>query len=386
MFRIHEARTIYGVRNISGNDMSKKGYLFLENGTVLEGESFGSESPVDGEVVFNTGMMGYPEGFTDPSYCGQILTLTYPLIGNYGVPDYNIKKGLPQVLESEKIHIAGLIVSSYIDNHTHWQAKKTLSAWLCQEGIPALSGIDTRTLTKTIREVGVLKGSIQFTSRKMSGSFLDINKENLVARVSCTKKIEYGNGKTRILVLDCGLKYNQLKLFLKYDTTLIRVPWDYNPFTDPSAPQFDALFISNGPGDPKMANKTVQTVKEAIKRKIPTLGICLGNQILALAIGADTFKLKYGHRGQNQPVKDTISGRCYITTQNHGFAVDTSTLPSGWTPWFENLNDGTNEGIRFGALPFYSTQFHPESTPGPTDTEWVFPKFIEDIKKWNQKI
>jgi carbamoyl-phosphate synthase small subunit len=366
--------------------MIKKGYLLLENGTVLEGNSFGSDTSVSGEVVFNTGMVGYPEGFTDPSYSGQILTLTYPLIGNYGVPAVNEKDGIPQILESDKMQIAGLIVSSYIDNNTHWQSKETLSNWLKQSGIPALSGIDTRHLTQTIRKSGVMKGTILFSKpRHKSGfSFVDINKQNLVAKVSCSKPIIYGNGKRKVLVLDCGLKYNQIRLFLKYDTTLIRVPWDYNPFQK-DAPQFDAVFISNGPGDPKMADKTIQTVKEGIRRTIPTLGICLGNQILALAIGANTYKLKYGHRGQNQPVRDEYNKKCYITTQNHGFAVDTKTLPKEWKSWFTNLNDNTNEGIRHAALPIYSTQFHPESTPGPTDTEWIFEKFITDIDNWYKK-
>lgn len=364
--------------------MRKKGYLILENGTIIEGNSFGSEKEIDGEVVFNTGMVGYPEGFTDPSYCGQILTLTYPLIGNYGVPRVHKTHGLQDTLESDKIQIAGLIVSSYSEGTYHWQAKQSLGSWLKKSGIPALWGIDTRTLTQTLRECGVLEGRITFKNpRQQAGvPFHDINKENLVAKVSCQKVMTYGKGKVRILVLDCGLKVNQLKLLLKLNTTLIRVPWNYNPFRQGSEISFDGLFITNGPGDPKMVKETIAVVKEALQRKIPTLGICLGNQILALASGADTYKLKYGHRGQNQPVIDALTKKCYVTTQNHGFTVDTKTLQKEWTAWFTNLNDGTNEGIRHKHLPFFSTQFHPESTPGPTDTEWIFTYFTQEVQKW----
>lgn len=358
--------------------MAQKGFLLLENGDVFEGFSFGSEKETAGEVVFNTGMVGYPEGFTDPSYFGQILTMTYPLIGNYGV-------GGNSTLESEKIHIRGLVVSSYIDNNSHWQSQKTLSAWLKEEGIPALSGIDTRTLTKIIRKTGVMKGKITFKGPAKSGiNFYDINKKNLASRVSCNKPKIYGQGKLKILFIDCGLKLNQIRLLLKFDTTIIRVPWNHNPFSQ-NIFDFDAILISNGPGDPKMVKETIAAVRSALERKIPVMGICLGNQILSLAAGANTYKLKYGHRGQNQPVIDEISGKCFITTQNHGFAVDKNTLPEGWIPWFTNLNDGTNEGIRHKNLPFYSTQFHPEATPGPTDTEWIFDFFIDEAKKWSIK-
>jgi len=358
--------------------MGKKGFLILENGSTFEGVSFGSEINVKGEVVFNTGMVGYPEGFTDPSYYGQILTMTYPLIGNYGVGgDF----------ESDKIQIRGLIVSSYMQGSMHYLAKQSLSSWLINENIPAISGIDTRTLTKTIREKGVMKASISFElPRHQAGSFFyDINKENLVASVSCKKTIRYGKGKLKILLIDCGVKLNQIRILLKLNCEVIRVPWDYDPFLQDNANGFDAIVVSNGPGDPKMAIKTIQVVKKALERKIPILGICLGNQILALAAGADTFKLKYGHRGQNQPVADNNSGKCYITTQNHGFTVDTKTLQDGWQSTFTNLNDSTNEGIKHIKLPFYSVQFHPESSPGPTDTGWIFDYFIFQVKKWLKK-
>lgn len=363
--------------------MGKKGFLILENGQTLEGESFGSETDVYGEVVFNTGMVGYPEGFTDPSYSGQILTLTYPLIGNYGVPSLIQKDNIQSFIESDKIHIRGLIVSSYVENNSHWQSRQTLASWLKSENVPALAGIDTRTLTKMLREIGVLKGKIVFDSPASSGiNFYDINSENLVAGVSCKKPLIYGKGKFRILLLDCGLKNNQIRILLKHDTTIIRVPWNYDPFINEDRINFNAVIISNGPGDPKMVKKTIETVKKVIEAKIPILGICLGNQILALASGADTYKLKYGHRGQNQPVVDHVGGKCFITTQNHGFAVDKNSLKPGWKPWFTNLNDGTNEGIRHKELPFFTSQFHPEACPGPTDTEWIFEFFIKEAKKW----
>ncbi len=366
--------------------MGKKGFLLLENGCIYEGESFGSEKDIEGEVVFNTGMVGYPEGFTDPSYFGQILTLTYPLIGNYGVPRKSLKNGLLSCFESEKIHIRGLIVSSYIEGNSHWQSYQTLSSWLKSEGVPALSGIDTRTLTKTLRKAGVMKGKIIFKYPAKSGTiFYDVNRDNLVASVSCIKPIIYGNGKFKILLIDCGMKYSQIRILLKHDTTIIRVPWDFNPFSGKNKFEFDGLMVSNGPGDPKMANITINTVKKAIEEKIPILGICLGNQILALAAGANTYKLKYGHRSQNQPVINNRDGKCFITTQNHGFAVDKNTLPTGWHPWFTNLNDDTNEGIRHAKLPFFTAQFHPEAAPGPTDTEWIFEYFIDAARKWLRK-
>ncbi len=367
--------------------MVKNGYLILETGEIFKGLSFGADHDVSGEVVFNTGMVGYPEGFTDPSYYGQILTLTYPLIGNYGVPPTKKIDKLEKYLESGKIHIRALIVSSYEEENTHWLSSQTLSQWLKSEGVPALSGIDTRTLTQILRDKGSLRGVITFQTPKPTDTlqFEDINKKNLIQVVSCNRPYTYGSGKTRILFFDCGEKENQLKQLLSYDTTVIRVPWDYDAFSAKNRFLFDAIMISNGPGDPKMAGKTIQTVKEAIDRKIPIFGICLGNQILGLASGANTYKLPFGHRGQNQPVQDEITKKCYITTQNHGFAIDTKTLTKGWHPWFTNLNDQTNEGIRHETYPMFSAQFHPEDMPGPTDTRFLFNYFIEAVEKWKKQ-
>lgn len=365
--------------------MGKLGYLILENGQIYKGDSFGYEKEIKGEVVFNTGMVGYPEGFTDPSYYGQILTCTFPLIGNYGVPRTKNTSGLISDLESDKIQIRGLIVSQYIDNNTHWHSKMTLGDWLKAEQIPALSGIDTRSLTKILREKGVMKGIMTFDHPAKRGSFYDINKENLVPYVSVNKIKKYGSGKTKVLFIDCGLKYNQIRIMLDFNTTIYQVPWNYNPFKDTNAPKFDTVFISNGPGDARTMPETVETIKEAYNRLIPTFGICLGHQIMTLAAGGDIFKLKYGHRGQNQPVIDASSGRSYITSQNHGFSAVTSSIPKEWRIWFTNLNDNTNEGIHHKNLPFFCVQFHPEAAPGPLDTKWLFDYYFDFVKKWKKK-
>lgn len=362
--------------------MGKKGYLILENGQILAGVSFGYDREAEGEVVFSTGMMGYPESYTDPSFYGQILVTTYPLIGNYGIPQMKIENGLAVNFESEKIQIRGLIVSHYIDNKSHWEAKLTLSEWLSANKIPGLSGIDTRTLTKMLREKGVMKGIMTFSKNPAKrGSFKDINSQNLVESVSCSKPAKYGKGKIKMLLYDCGVKNNIIRELIKRNVEIMRVPWDFDPFKNGLLKDFDGVIISNGPGDPKMCDKTIEIIKKIIQARIPILGICLGNQILALAIGADTYKLKYGHRGQNQPVVDKKTGRLYVTTQNHGFAVDEKSLPEGWHSWFTNLNDNTNEGIRHDNLPFITVQFHPESKPGPEDTSWIFDHFLNLVKK-----
>ncbi|OGG03992.1 carbamoyl phosphate synthase small subunit [Candidatus Gottesmanbacteria bacterium RBG_16_37_8] len=369
--------------------MGKKGYLLLENGEIYEGWSFGFEKNVEGEVVFNTGMVGYPEGYTDPSYFGQILIQTFPLIGNYGVPHINIRNGISCNFESENIQIRGLVVSQYIHHEKHWQSQISLKSWLNTNKIPAISGIDTRSLTQMLREKGVMKGAISFNKPPdtIGGfSFTDINKENLVAEVSCKKIITYGNSRKKILLFDCGVKNNIIRHLLKRNFKVIRVPWDHDPFIKNAKFDYDAVVISPGPGDPKIIKKTIEITKKVIREKIPLLGICLGNQILALAIGADTYKLKYGHRGQNQPVRDHQNNRCFITTQNHGFAVNTKTLPQNWLPWFTNLNDNTNEGIRHNNLPFVTVQFHPEAKPGPQDTEWIFDYFVEKLNQHAKKI
>ncbi len=378
------------------------GKLILEDGSEFEGQSFGANKSTAGEVVFSTGMVGYPESLTDPSYLGQILILTYPLIGNYGVPEKSY-------WESDSIKVSGLIVSNYIDTPSHIQSKQTLSSWLKSEKIPALEITDTRFLTQKIRTKGTMLGKIIF-DRDIK--FHDPNKENLVAQVSTKKIIGQGTrlaarqgGKKTVLLLDCGAKENIARCLVKREVRVITVPWDFDPFDDnviasersergdlplgkrllrlPSnrdprndnSLNFDAIVVSNGPGDPKMAGKTIQTIKKAIAKNIPILGVCLGHQLLTLAAGGDTRKLKFGHRSQNQPCIMANSNRCFITTQNHGFEV--YKIPNGFKPWFTNANDGSNEGIIHNRLPIMSVQFHPEANPGPNDTEWIFDFFLD---------
>jgi carbamoyl-phosphate synthase small subunit len=348
--------------------------LVLEDGSEFSGFSFGFEKSVSGEVVFNTAMTGYPESLTDPSYKGQILVLTYPLIGNYGVPANSLEHNLMKHFESDCLHIKGLIVSDYSVEYSHWNAKRSLGDWLISNQIPGIYGIDTRQLTKILREKGTMLGKIIYDN--MDIGLYDPSQENLVAQVSISHKEIYGNGKYRIILLDCGVKYNIIRDLLQRDTTVIRVPWDYDFLND----DYDGLFITNGPGDPKQCKTTIENLKKALKKDIPIMGICLGNQLIGLASGADTYKLKYGHRSHNQPVLHVQTNRAYITSQNHGYAIDNATLQDGWKPYFINLNDHTNEGMKHVNKPFFSTQFHPEASGGPTDTEFLFDEFMELIQ------
>ncbi len=348
--------------------------LVLEDGSVFQGHAFGYKKTVNGEVVFNTGMVGYPESLTDPSYRGQILVLTYPLIGNYGVPGCEKEDGLLKYFESEKIQVQGLIITDYSENYSHWNAKKSLSDWMKENNIPGIFDIDTRELTKKLRKKGSLLGKILYDNEKIN--FEDPNKRNLVAEVSIKKPVVYKKGKKKIILIDCGTKNNIIRAFLKRNFTVIRVPWNYD-FLDEKA---DGIIISNGPGDPKKCKETIEGVKKAMLNDIPILGICLGSQILGLAGDANTYKLKFGHRSHNQPCIEVGTNRCYITSQNHGYAVDADTLSEDWREWFYNNNDETNEGIKHFSKPFFGTQFHPEASPGPDDTEFLFDLFIRSMK------
>ncbi len=353
----------------------RKVSLVLEDGAEYQGWSFGFEAAVAGEVVFNTAMAGYPESITDPSYQGQILVLTYPLVGNYGVPGKQREHGLLRYFESDEIHITGLIISDYSFNYSHWNADQSLSDWLKEFKIPGIYGIDTRSLTKHLRDKGAMLGKIIYDEEEVA--LHDPNKDNLVDQVSIKEPVVYGTGKHKILLIDCGVKNNIIRCLLKRDTTVKRVPWNHDIFAE----EYDGLFISNGPGDPKQCEVTIGNLRKAFQEERPIFGICLGNQLMGLAAGGDTYKLKYGHRSHNQPVLMAGTDRAFITSQNHGFALDDKTLPDEWEALFVNLNDQTNEGIRHKTKPFFSSQFHPEASSGPTDTEFLFDDFINLIEK-----
>ena len=352
--------------------------LVLSDGTKFHGKSFGFEAPVSGEVVFNTAMMGYPESLTDPSYAGQLMTLTYPLVGNYGVPPFTTESnGIATFMESDRIYASAIIVSDYSEEYSHWNASESLADWLKREKVPGITGIDTRQLTKVLREHGVMMGRLVFDDMPETRDFTDYGSINWVERVSCKDIIRYNEGAGRKVVLvDCGVKNNIIRCLINRGVEVIRVPWNYD-YTDMD---FDGLFLANGPGDPDMCVEAVDILKKqmSLSRK-PICGICMGNQLLAKAGGATIYKLKYGHRSHNQPVREVGTNRCYVTSQNHGYAVDASTLGNDWRELFVNMNDGSNEGIRHLSHPWFSSQFHPEACSGPVDTEFMFDRFIETL-------
>ena len=354
-----------------------KARLVLEDGHQFSGYGFGAPRPVTGEVVFNTAMTGYPESLTDPSYAGQILVITYPLVGNYGVPGNESENGVPSFFESDKIHIRGLIVSDYSFEHSHWNARKSLDAWLKEQGIPGIYGVDTREITKIIREHGVMLGKVAVDGQPEPAEFIDPNRDNLVAEVSTKEIRTFGNGKYRVVLVDCGSKYNIIRCLCRRDTTVTLVPWDY----DFTTLDYDGVMISNGPGDPQLCGETIANIRKAFGIGKPIFGICMGNHLLSMAAGATTYKLKYGHRSHNQPALQVGTDRAVITSQNHGYAVDPTGLGADWEPYFVNLNDGTNEGIRHKTKPFFSVQFHPEASSGPVDTEYLFDDFIGNVKQ-----
>ncbi len=359
----------------------RKVTLQLSDGTEFHGKSFGYEQPVAGEVVFNTAMMGYPESLTDPSYAGQLLTMTFPLVGNYGVPPFTFDKqtGLPDFMESDRIYASALIVSDYSERYSHWNAVESLGEWLQREKVPGITGIDTRELTKVLREHGVMMGKILFDDEPNNVPEADYEGVNFVDRVSVKEIVRYNEGAGRKVVLvDCGVKANIIRELIQRGVEVVRVPWNYD-YTDM---EFDGLFLANGPGDPDMCSEAVEIIRKQMSRsRKPICGICMGNQLLSKAAGATIYKLKYGHRGHNQPVRMVGTEKCFITSQNHGYAVDARTLDKDWEELFVNMNDASNEGIRHKENPWFSSQFHPEACSGPVDTEFMFDKFVETLKQ-----
>ena len=355
--------------------------LILDDGTRFHGQSFGYETPVAGEVVFNTAMMGYPESLTDPSYAGQLMTLTYPLVGNYGVPPFTVEpNGLATFMESDKIYASAIIVSDYSEQYSHWNAVESLGDWLKREHVPGITGIDTRELTKVLREHGVMMGKIVFDDEPDNIPTAQYSGVNYVAKVSCKEVIRYneGEGRKKVVLVDCGVKNNIIRCLIRRGVEVIRVPWNYD-FNDM---EFDGLFLANGPGDPDTCVEAVENIRKFLQNpKVrPCMGICMGNQLLSKAAGATIYKLKYGHRSHNQPVRMVGTNRCFVTSQNHGYAVDNRTLPADWEPYFINMNDGSNEGVRHKTNPWFSAQFHPEACSGPVDTEFLFDEFVKLLK------
>ncbi len=354
--------------------MSQRWKLVLEDGTEFPGTLFGAPRPVCGEVVFNTGMTGYVEALSDPSYKGQILVLTYPLVGNYGVPREILSTGLPHPFESCGVQVLGLLVSSYQAHPSHHAAAHSLGDWVIRAEVPALEGVDTRRLTRKLREQGTMRGQLCPVEAERELPADTLPADQLVPLVSRTGIDHFEGGDKRLLLIDCGAKHNILRSLLRRGVAVTRVPWDYDFLGDDLGA--DGLFLSNGPGDPTAVPLLVDRIRTYLGRGKPVFGICLGHQLLALAAGGRTYRLPYGHRSQNQPVVDRLTGRGYITSQNHGYGVDARHLPEGFYEWFANVNDGTNEGMRHVRRPFMSVQFHPEAYPGPVDTGVLFDEFV----------
>lgn len=373
------------IRLANMNENTKKNTLVLEDGTTFEGVSFGASGSISGEVVFNTAMTGYVEILTDPSYRGQILVCTYPLVGNYGVPPGRAPGSICEPFEADEIQVQGLIVQHYIAAFSHHTGSRSLGEWLTTSNIPAITGIDTRTLTRHLREVGTMRGwlfpsEMSYMDARSQCTSVDMQREVFELVAPSTVKC-FGEGESIALLIDVGAKDNIVRSLVARGIKVLRVPWhhDLQNYVD----KVHGVIIGNGPGDPSDLMPLVEKVRWLLQnpRDIPIMGICLGNQILALAAGATTYKLPYGHRGVNQPVQDLITGECFISSQNHGYAVKDDSLPLGWEPWFLNLNDGTNEGIRSQNGLHRGVQFHPEARPGPKDTTFVIDDFVSRVRE-----
>lgn len=369
-------------------DKRSEAVLVLEDGSIFSGQGFGAVKQVSGETVFSTSMVGYPEALTDPSYKGQILTLTYPLVGNYGVPSRDSENGVLRHFESDGIKVTGLIIHELCETPFHWESSKTLDEWLVEENVPGICGIDTRRLVKKLRIQGVMRGILKVCEEGETPDFEELAKSvksvqdpnllDLVSEVTIKEPFYHeAAGSKKVVLIDCGVKYGILRSLLRRRIAVVRVPYN---FSSEEIIEYhpDGVVISNGPGDPKKCAKTLECVKRLIDENIPLMGICLGTQLLALGLGGDTYKLKYGHRSQNQPALDLETNRCYITTQNHGYAVDPVSLEAtDLETWFINANDHTVEAIRHRRNHAFGFQWHPEAEPGPYDTEFLFDEFLK---------
>lgn len=365
----------------------EKAILELSNGMKLEGDLIGQPIVASGEMVFTTSLVGYSESLSDPSYFGQILTFAYPLIGNYGIPSLESENTLKTGFESNRIHASAVIVTNDSIETYHWDSRKNLHEWLLQNQVPGIVGIDTRHLIQLIREEKQLLGRVLPTHpqglRQLGKipfphdeSFFNPGEFHTVEQVSTSERKLFGSGKLRIALLDFGVKWNIIRKLNQLGCEVELLPWD----TDLYSVDCSGWLLGNGPGNPECTGAAIQEVKKILTSDAPILGICLGHQVLALAIGARTVKMPYGHRSHNQPVIETVTGKGYITCQNHGYVVTTDSLPEDWNIWFKNANDGSIEGLIHKSKPFRSVQFHPESAGGPQDTLWILENFVDQIK------
>ena len=356
---------------------TRKAILTLQDGTTFEGKSFGAIKACAGEVVFTSSMTAYPECLSDPSTVGQILVSTYPIMGSYGMPPQTQTDGVCDFFESPDFHPLAVVCLDYSAEFNHWNAAGGLVPWLVDNGIVAVYGIDTRALAKHLRENGAMLGKIEIEGTEPA-ELSDSNQQNLIAATSCDKVIEYGKENSkRVVLVDCGVQHSMIRSLVSKGAHVIRVPWNYNFM----GMDYDGIIVSNGPGDPRMATATVDILKEAIKQDKPVCGVGLGNLLVGMAAGATVVKLKNGHRGHNQPVREIGTDRCFITTQNHGYALDVTSLGCDWEPAYVSMNDGTNEGIRHKSKPFFATQFIPEQFGGEADSGFVYDKFLNSFNK-----
>ncbi|CAK1365251.1 Carbamoyl-phosphate synthase arginine-specific small chain [Cercospora beticola] len=359
----------------------------IRDGPIFHGKSFGAKANISGEAVFTTSLVGYPESMTDPSYRGQILVFTQPLIGNYGVPsDVRDEYGLLKYFESPNIQACGIVVADAALKYSHWTAVESLSEWCAREGVPAISGVDTRAIVTYLREQGSSLGKISVGEEYDADedeAFNDPSAINLVAKVSTKAPfhVPSPNGNAHVALIDCGVKENIIRSIVGRGASVTCLPWDYP--IHKTAHHFDGVFISNGPGDPTHCRKTSDNLKKLMDNSnIPIMGICLGHQLLAIASGARTVKMKYGNRAHNIPALDLMTGKCHITSQNHGYAVDAGSLPSDFKEYFTNLNDGSNEGMIHKTRPIFSTQFHPEAKGGPLDSSYLFDAYLNSVQQY----